>query len=234
MTVFELGNGLQLRGVNDAPLVEAPAQFAPARWLVQEWREYVVEPSQSGHTAVPVSLRGVKGTSIGNALRFSFRNQLGLARLAVTTATETTAIDLEVVSPKFPTPDDHERFYSRLVSQLSEQSASLPFDVDAPTQLRTRESFRERSDLFIWHFFRQHHSQILEAARTIVRDPRRVLHEEEDSVTLDRVFGIEPGVLADVLVSPGNLEAVDSDSSAFYWPLPPRLYYGWAYPALSD
>ena len=181
MTVLEIDGSLVLRGLNDAPILAADTSFAPARCLIQEWRDYAVEWKEGCDPHERLTVSGPSwAASIGNGVVFRFENQLGLAWLNIRAGNVVVPLVVEVLSPKYSKPQEYRAFYDRLVQQLSERAATLPFSVQAPTALRTRESDRPGSDLFVWHFLRHEMDNLLAALRVVIREPRRLLAVEDD------------------------------------------------------
>ena len=145
MDIHPLTETLVLRGLGGAPVLPAGAEFAPARYLVYEWRDYAVEWTGPGPERPAVELQGLPPEAwrrVGGAAVFRFENQLGLARLQVQAGGAAVPLALEVLSPKYPTAEAHRAFYDALVADLSARAATLPFAVAAPTALRARESRR--------------------------------------------------------------------------------------------
>ena len=224
MTVLEINESLVLRGVNDADILVADTSFAPARFLIHEWRDYAVEWKETSAPHERLTVSGPSwAASIGNGVVFRFENQLGLAWLNVRAGNVVVPLVVEVLSPKYSKPQEYRAFYDRLVQQLSERAATLPFSLQAPTALRTRESNRPGSDLFVWHFLRREMDAILAALRVVIREPRRLLAVEDAQVALDQVAVVELDCLPELIGRPADLQPVLADGTAFEWRLAAAL-----------
>lgn len=178
-TVAEIAPGLLLRSLSGRSLRQAPADFAPATWLIQEWGQYSLEAVGGERTPHLVAGTLPNLRVAAGALLFQFENQLGLATFEIELANHRYKICLEVLSAKFPEPASHRTFFGRLVDDLQRWAPAIEFSVESATTFRTVESLRPPSDIFVWHFLRKHGSAIEEATETIVRQPRRELVQYE-------------------------------------------------------
>lgn len=221
MTVRQLSEWVVFRGIGDAPIVDAGADFAPAQYLVHEWREYAVQWKDGApdHGQIEVVGLPARRFPLDGGVLFSFENQLGLARIEVHAGGTSIPLTVEVLSYKYPSPEAYRAFYDSLVRQLSERAATLPFAAEAPTALRVRESTRPRSDLFAWHFLRQEASDILGALRIVLREPRRLLVSEDRDIDIDRASAMDPSGLTEVVARPADLQPVSPDRRAYDWRL---------------
>jgi len=220
MTTRELDEWVILRGIDGAPIIDASADFAPAHYLIHEWREYAVHPKEGAPHRGQIELVGLPARRLpfGGGVLFSFQNQLGLARLEVRVGRSSIPLTLEVLSQKYPSAEEHRAFYNPLVRQLSEYAATLPFALETPTELRVRESTRPPSDLFAWHFLRSHAGEILAALRIVLREPRRFLVSVDRDTDIDRASVVGMDQIAEVIARPADLQAVTA-GRAYHWGL---------------
>lgn len=224
--IGELDHGLVLRGLNGAPVLEHDGQFAPARWLVHEWRSYAVEWTEAAPARTPIELGGLdrsQWSQVGGAAELTFANQLGLARLVVRAGGVEVPLTLEVLSPKFPTGVAHRAFYAPLVGQLAEWAATLPFALEEPTAIRTAESTRPRGDLFAWHFLKREGDALLRALRLVLNEPRRLLSVADRVVRIEESAAFDSESILDIARHPERLAPVPETSVARRWPLAERL-----------
>ena len=224
--VADLGAGLVLRGLQCPPLHDREREFAPASWLVHEWRDYAVEWAEGVPARPPIELSELTRAhwrQVGGAAVFAIANQLGLARLVVRAGSIEVPLTLEVLSPKFPTASAHRAFYGPLVRQLADWAASLPFTLDEATAIRTAESTRPRSDLFAWHFLRQEGESILAALRLVLSEPRRQLTLEDRIVGIAESASLDERTLLDIARHPERMVPVPATAAAHGWPLADRL-----------
>ncbi len=217
LTEVQVGGNLRLVSLDGGPIVEVPdaSPFAPARWLVHEWRSYVLEPVGDAATTDSLQLVGCSSQRVGRALILAFQNQLGLAPLRARTEKDEVALTLEVLSPKFATPTEHRAFYGPLVRDLARRAAALPFTFDAPTRLRTTESTRPTSDLFAWHFLRQEGASLVEALNTVLRDPRRALTIDDVDVEVGQAPPSSIDSVHRILMRSAELQPVPVESRSY-------------------
>ncbi len=224
MTIIEIDESLVLRGVNDAPILAADTSFAPARFLIHEWRDYAIEWKDTSAPCGQLIVTGPpRRTRVGNGVLFRFENQLGLARLNIRSENVVVPLVVEVLSLKYREPQKYRAFYDRLVEELSDRAATLPFSIQAPTALRTRESTRPSSDLFVWHFLRRDMDKVLAALRVVIREPRRLLTAEDAQVALDQVTAVELDCLPELIGRPADLQPAPTDGAASGWRLAAAL-----------
>ncbi len=109
---------------------------------------------------------------------------------------------LEVISPKFPSVEQHVEFLSALLDDLFARAARLPFAVSADTARGVVDVPAPPTPLFTLHFLLQHARALREAAGVVVARPHRRLADRPEFVPLAAVSEADPDVLLDVLTSP--------------------------------
>ena len=142
----------------DSSVKEATPLLAPSLFCLYEWDRYVVE----GPTPLCVWVKDRDVEPLGNGLTlFSYANQIGRSVIRVQAGGQRLPLlPVEILSPKRPTPTEHLRFYRALVDDLAARATRLPFVVAAPTGIPASESPRPPTPLFVYHFLRQHASDL--------------------------------------------------------------------------
>lgn len=128
--------------------------LAPAQFALYEWTDYWLR--YEGATGLRIGERIVK--PIDDCLfQVRFENQLGLTHLQPLDDDGPcgSSIPIEVLSPKFPTIDDHIAFLSGLLDDLFARAARLPFSISTDTARGVAESPATPSPLFTLHFIIQ-------------------------------------------------------------------------------
>ncbi len=206
-------NGLQRQSTpeQDTPLFAAlreagcrviPAayreRFAPARLYTLEWQDLWVE--------IPDAERLQVGTNIllpvrGALFRLRFENAIGLTtvRAWAKDAPLDSPVPLVVLSPKFPTLEEHWRFLQALVDDLYQRATRLSFTITAPTGHRVAESRRPPTPLFVLHFLLQYASTLEQALQQVLLMPHRELRENEQIVSLYEAEAADADTLFSVL-----------------------------------
>ena len=132
-------------------LEEAPEALAPSQYCLREWEEYIVRGARD------VTIVGGKRDSLGEEIfRFRFENQVGRATLRFTLpGGQMEDLLVEVLSTKYPTPDEHLKSFRALLDDLSRYAAQLPFTISAPTEATVDESPAAPTPLFVYNFLLQ-------------------------------------------------------------------------------
>jgi len=156
-------------------------RFAPARLYALEWQDLWVE--------IPGAERLQVGTNMlppmrGALFRLRFENAIGLTTVQAWArgAPLDSPVPLAVLSPKFPTLEEHWRFLQALVDDLYQRATRLSFAIAAPTGHRVAESRRPPTPLFVLHFLLQHAFTLEQALQRVLLTPHRELREDEQIV----------------------------------------------------
>ncbi|CAN5418219.1 hypothetical protein BH09CHL1_BH09CHL1_18890 [soil metagenome] len=177
-------------------------RVGPATHTLLEWTEYWISvPGAQSITASGVLLEKLPG----GWFRLRLENQIGLLTLKAFDGANTQLVEpwhLLAISAKFPTIDEHERFYEELLDDLFHLLASLPFVVSSETTQQVREAMSPPEPLFALHFFTHEADRIHSALRTIQAMPHRTLESETHLVGLHAVSDIGIDSLLDILQSP--------------------------------
>lgn len=175
--------------------------LSPAIACLEEWSDYWLEIPEAewlrvgNQRLVPVRAR---------VFRLRFENRLGLARIQpfADGASLCAPIAVEVVSSKFPSPQEHCGFFRVLLEDLFARSARLPFDLAGPTERGVTESLQPPTPLFVLHFLSQYADKLRGALALIQARPHRCLAERIDRVPLAEASQVDAGVLQDIVRSP--------------------------------
>lgn len=138
-----------------------PALF-PAKLCLFEWTDYWF--SWPAATHLKVGLKWIEPFA-PNLFRVRFENALGASELQPFRGGEAIEAPLfiEVLSPKFPTPEAHLQFFRALLDDVFKRAAPLPFDFEGETSRGAEASPLAPSPFWTRLFLAQHH-QALEAA----------------------------------------------------------------------
>ncbi|HEX5164628.1 MAG TPA: DUF2357 domain-containing protein, partial [Thermomicrobiales bacterium] len=133
-----------------------------------------------------------------------FENQLGLASIQPLDEHGPccSPLVLEVISPKFPSIEQHLAFLTALLDDLFARAARLPFAISAETTRGVVDVPTPPTPLFTLHFLLQHAQSLREAAQAVLSRPHRRLDDTPETVPLASVSEADPDVLLDVLTSP--------------------------------
>jgi len=179
---------------------EMQADLAPAVGCLYEWREYWLEyPGAEWIRAGTCECEPVHGS----LFRLRFENQLGLTALQAFAGDRPLAPPcyVEVISPKFPSPAAHLRFYRALLDDLFARAARLPFTFAGPTARGVLETLRPPTPLFALHFINYFAAHLAAALAVIQAAPHRKLHDVPDQVPLAQVTEADPDVLLSIMRS---------------------------------
>jgi predicted component of viral defense system (DUF524 family) len=179
------------------------SKFTPATHYFHEWRDYWLRCSGADRLRVGGEWQAPQ---FEDWFCVRFENQLGLATLQPYAGQHPLEppLHVEVISPKFPTLDQHLNFFRALLDDLFARAARLPFTVSAPTGRGVTESLRPPTPLFTLHFLCQcQHKCALETALAIVlAEPHRKLHDCPDWVPLIEATEADADVLVSILHTP--------------------------------
>ena len=176
-------------------------RFAPATHCLYEWTTYWLDYPNASHVRVGDDLmRPVAGS----LFQIQFENQLGLSQIQPFAGTMPLCSPLvvEVISPKFPSPEQHMAFYRTLLDDLYRRASRLPFTFAAPTSRAARESLRPPTSLFTLHYLCGHAREIGAAIATVLARPHRQLRDHARFVPLVDANEADADVLIGILHSP--------------------------------
>jgi predicted component of viral defense system (DUF524 family) len=175
--------------------------FAPAQWFLHEWAEYWLACPEAAemHVGTCVLTPGPAGV-----FRLVFENQLGLVQITPYRDHSPLCASLyvEVVSPKFPTIEDHFAFYQGLLDDLFVRSSRFPFALDALTQRGVVEADVPPTLLFLLNVLAWHAQSLSAALATVRSTPHRKLVHDEAWVAIDQVTEIAPDDIVRALSAP--------------------------------
>lgn len=151
--------------------------FFPAKVCLFEWTDYWFEWRGATHLRVG-------GSQIEpfapHLFRVRWENALGAS--SIQPFRGETAIDeplfVEIISPKFPTPDAHLRFFRALLDELFALAAPLIYHVEGETSRGVETSDLAPSPLWTRLFLEQNHEKLVAALRFFLAQPRRELSDE--------------------------------------------------------
>jgi len=175
--------------------------FAPATLCVREWTEYYVQCP--GADRLSVGSEGAERVPQG-PFRLRFENQLGLTSVQAYAQGRPLGkpLYLEVLSGKFPTPEEHLSFYRVLLDDLFIRAARLPLTFSGPTSRGVVEALRPPTPLFTLHFLCQYASALRRALTIIQAAPHRQLRDNPQRVPLAVATEADADVLLSILHNP--------------------------------
>jgi len=112
------------------------------------------------------------------------------------------AIEVEVISSKFPTPEGHVGFLRALLDDLFARATRLPFALAAPTGRGVTEALQPPTPLFVLHFLCQYAPALRGALAIILGAPHQRLHDRPEFVPLAEVAEADADVLLSILRAP--------------------------------
>jgi predicted component of viral defense system (DUF524 family) len=180
-------------------------RFAPAACCLQEWQDYWLDlPGVDGLRLNDLPIHRVAGS----IFRLRFENQLGLTRLQAFSGGRPLgeAVQVEVISPKFPTPQAHLKFFETLLDDLFARAVRLPFTLNTPTARNVVEARRPPTPLFLYHFLCQEAQRFHQSLAMIEFAPHRLLTEQDELVPLGQVTAVDADTIADILHHPERLQ----------------------------
>src|SRR4051794_30827694 len=102
-----INSNLNLRSLSGKPILVDADPSRPGLLCIYEWSDYVIEWANSDGKSGQIGLQGQLPSTyrfLQGATTFSFQNQLGRTRLEIVTGSnDALLVELEVLSPKFPT-----------------------------------------------------------------------------------------------------------------------------------
>ncbi len=184
-------------------------RLAPATQCLREWVRYIIEVP--GADRLTVGSRSV-GPITGCAFEVKFENQLGLANLQPMCGGCPTCAPLwvEVLSPKFPTQEQHLGFYQATLDDLFARAARLPFTISGDTARGVTEALRPPTSIFTLYFLTHHCDELASALRLIQCAPHRVLHQREERVPMWEAAHVDGDVLLRILQDTEELVRTDA------------------------
>ncbi|HEX8463901.1 MAG TPA: DUF2357 domain-containing protein [Abditibacterium sp.] len=146
--------------------------FFPAKLCLFEWTDYWFQ--WPGATHLQVGEKRVEPLAPG-LFRVRFENAIGAAHIEP--MADGNPLDeplfVEVLSPKFPTPNAHFHFLGALLDDLFERAAPLPFDVRGQTSRGVETSDLPPSPLWTRWFLNSHGARLEAALRHFLAHPSR-------------------------------------------------------------
>jgi predicted component of viral defense system (DUF524 family) len=202
-----MSDGLQVGSLRLTPacadrILPVPSHLAealaPATHCFFEWTDYWVE------------CPGADQLRAGNAwaerlsaqlFRVRFENRLGLAALQPFAGGQPVGepVHVEVLSAKFPTPEEHLGLFRTLLDNLFTRAARLPFTFSAPTARGVVESLRPPTPLFVLHFLTQHGRELAMSLATVQGSPHRKLVDRPEYVPVAEASEVDADVLLRLL-----------------------------------
>ena len=158
-----------------------------------------------------MTIVGGKRDSLGEEIfRFRFENQVGRATLRFTLpGDQMEGLLVEVLSTKYPTPDEHLKSFRALLDDLSRYTAQLPFAISGPTEATVDESPAAPTPLFVYNFLLHNDEENNEALRTalniILAAPHRRLSDESRWVPTAEASVVDAEMLSQLLAHPEHL-----------------------------
>ena len=148
------------------------ATLAPARVALFEWTDYFFH--WHGADALDVAGRRVEPIAPG-VFRVRWENALGLSSLTPLLRGEPLEAPLwvEVLSPKFPTPELHVAFLRALLARLFDLSPHLVWHGAAATSRGSSHSSRKMSAPETLNWALRHGNELQQILATIARQPAR-------------------------------------------------------------
>jgi uncharacterized protein len=189
-------------------LNEAPEALAPSQYCLREWEEYIVRGARD------VTIVSGKRDSLGEAIfRFRFENQVGRATLRfILPGDQMEGLLVEVLSTKYPTPDEHLKSFRALLDDLSRYAAQLPFTISGPTEATVDESPAAPTPLFVYNFLLQNDQALRMALDIILATPHRRLSDESRWVPVAEASVVDDEMLSHVLTHPEHLVCLPEDT----------------------
>jgi uncharacterized protein len=202
-----------LQSANGQSILSVPLDlrgaFAPATHCLYEWMDYWLDYPGADRLVVGNT---VLKPVVGSLFRIRFENQLGLTSLQPFAGSVPlySPLQVEVISPKFPSPLEHLHFFRALLDDLFARAARLPFTISAPTARRATEALRPPTPLFILYFLQQHTHELGNALTAVQSAPFRHLRDQASFVPLAAADAIDADVLVGILQAPQELVRTDT------------------------
>ena len=182
---------------------EEISRFKPAMLCIYEWRDYWLD------------LPGINWLQVGSYVIYPdhgswfhlrFENQLGLVKIQPFPCIHSKfdPVIVEVISPKFDTPQKHLDFFASLLDDLFQRITRLPFTIQARTERSVVEALRPPTPLFTYYFLRHYCKEIQASLQIILADPHRLLTSEDELVSLSAVNEVDGEILMDVFRNPSR------------------------------
>lgn len=192
-------------------IFKAPVQLAPSLFCLREWTDYRLRVDISEKPDVVIGSTLLKADSDG-LFSLRYENYIGQSLIQIRlTPHQTITLPIEVLSPKYPTPEKHQVFYQTLLTQLYRRAVQLPFAISAPTQVMVNEAPMPPSPLFVYNFFRSYGPAIRTALEMIIAEPHRQLTDEQQWLPLPQATEIGPEVVLAMLAHPEYLVKASPD-----------------------
>lgn len=175
--------------------------LAPATHYVYEWSEYWLSWPEADRLRIGSDWQFP--TPLGG-FRLRFENQVGLTSIQPYRKGRplAPALSVEVLTPKFPSPEAHVDFLRALLDDLFTRAARLPFHFAGPTSRGVAESLRPPSPLFVYHFLLHYGPRLRQALETVRAHPHRLLVDYPTYLPLVLASEAGPDVLVDIIHGP--------------------------------
>ena len=204
-----------------ADLIPVPeafrAAFAPAQFYLYEWCDYWLHLPEADCLRVGDAWLT---PAVGAYFHLRLENRLGLTMLQPFAQARPLCppVGVEVLSPKFPTPQAHVAFFQGLLTDLFTRAARLPFTVQAETARGVVEAVQPPSPLFVLHLLCQYAAALREALALVQAQPHRCLTEHPAWLPLAQAAEADAEVLLSVVTATEQWEL-----AARAFPLAQRL-----------
>lgn len=185
--------------------VPIPADLAsslsPAVCCLEEWRDHLLEVPGADRLRVGQEWREPLKGSLFN---LRFENTLGLARIQpyAEGVPLCRPVTVEVISQKFPSPQEHVTFYSALLEDIFARGVRLPFHFVGATERGVQEALQPPTPLFVLHFLSQHAEDLRSALAMIKAMPHRCLTDQAEEVPLPQVSQVDADVVQSIVRGP--------------------------------
>ncbi|MBV9468521.1 MAG: DUF2357 domain-containing protein [Abitibacteriaceae bacterium] len=195
----------QLWSKDDNGISSIPADLqeplAPATHYLYEWVDYWLQYPDADR--LRINETWIKPV-YDSLFSLRFENRLGLASLQPFAGSRPLCppLQVEIISPKLPTPATHLTFLQALLDDLYRRAARLPFTFQTSTSRGVTHSLAPATPLFILHFLLAY-APSLQAALTIIQAaPHRELYDEPILARLAEATQADADTLMSILHAP--------------------------------
>jgi len=176
-------------------------QFHPATHYLYEWKSYYFDLPEADFLLV--NQKRVDPV-VGSAFELLFKNQLGLVNIQ-TVSKEVNlckCVTVEVLSGKFPSPQQHLDFFGDLLSDLFVKAIKLPYSISTDTSRTVGESFRPPTPFFLFHFLIEHAAALRDAINIILASPHQELADFSRRVRLEYATEADDEIMLQIMHHP--------------------------------
>lgn len=200
--------------VQSSKVLPSQCDLPGVDWQLREWTQY--------NLVATVPIRGVRGlpdaspiTGANTVWSFQLKNRVGRLVFSVDTEVGSTPpLRAEVLSAKFPTPQQHVSFLNGLVADLAEQTRYADFVPAAGTAFGAEMDPRGPSLLSDLNALLRWSERLTQAVDGVVGDPHRALTELDERMRLSEVRSVTPQLLPQLINAAAGLRQVPAA-----WPL---------------